>query len=53
MESFKQAIEECYKVTVKINDEVNIEFDLSNFAKPNSVDYFNDKEYLKRILPAL
>ena len=53
MESFKQAIEECYRVTVQINKEVNIEFDLSNFSKPNSVDYFNDKEYLKKILPPL
>ena len=32
---------------------MNIEFDIPKFARPNSVDYFNDKEYLKTILPAL
>jgi predicted phosphatase len=32
---------------------VNIEFDIKNFAKPSMVDYFNDKDYLKNILPNL
>lgn len=53
METFKQAIEECYRVSVPINKEVNIEFELSSFSRGNSVDYFNDKEYLKTILPSL
>ena len=40
-------------MAVPINKEVNIEFDINQFSRPHSVDYFNDKDYLLTILPPL